>query len=76
MIKQNITTIPTHGTRQSTVRKAALRLRAQTNVFRRVSGEIGAVDPEAEKGVGTRGGVVDKDLGDVDIADEGFVVGC
>ena len=69
MIQQNIATVPAHRTRKPRVRKRAFGLRAETNVLSRVGGEIGAVDPEAEEGVGEGGGVVDEDLGDVDVAD-------
>lgn len=41
----------------------------QANTLRHVSREIGAVDPEAEEGVGEGGRVVDEDVGDVDVAD-------
>ena len=75
MIQQHIAPIPADGARQPTVRKRALRLRAQADVLRRVSRQIGAVDPEAEEGVGEGGGIVDEDLCDVDVADEGLVVG-
>ena len=69
MIQQNLAPIPAHRARQPAIRKSALGLRAQANVLGRVGGEVGAVDPEAEEGVGAGGGVVDKDLGDVDVAD-------
>ena len=69
MIQQHIAPIPAHGARQPTVREAALRLRAQADVLGRVGGQLGAVDPEAEEGVGERGRVVDEDLGDVDVTD-------
>lgn len=68
MIQEDITPIPTHRTCKSTVWKRAFRLRTQTDVLRRISREISAVDPEAEEGVGTGGGVVDEDLGNVDVA--------
>lgn len=69
MIQQNVTAVATHGARQPAVGEAALRLRAQADVLGRVGGQLGAVDPEAEEGVGERGRVVDEDLGDVDVAD-------
>lgn len=69
MIQQDITAVRTHRTRKSTIWKRALRLRTQTDVFRRVSREFGTVDPEAEEGVGAGGGVVDEDLGNLDVAD-------
>ena len=75
VIQQNITAIPTDRASQPAVRKGTLRLRAQPDILGRVSREIGAIDPEAEEGVGEGGRVVDKDLGDVDVADEGFVEG-
>lgn len=75
MIQQNSTAVPADGARQPAVRKGALGLGAQADVLGGVGGEGGAVDPEAEEGVGEGGGVVDEDLGDVDVADEGFVVG-
>ena len=75
MIQQDLTPIPAHRARQPAIRKARLGPRAQGDIVRRVSRQIGAVDPEAEEGVGEGGRVVDEDLGDVDVADEGFVVG-
>ena len=75
MIKQHNAPIPAHRARQPAIRKAALGLGAQADVLGGVSGEVGAIDPEAEEGVGERGRVVDEDLGDVDVADEGFIVG-
>ena len=76
MIQQNVTTVPAQRARQSTIRKAAFRLRAQADVLGRVSRQIGAVHPEAEEAVRAGGGVVDEDLRDINVADEGFVVGC
>ncbi len=75
MIQQHRAPVPAHRARQATVRERALGLGAQADVFRGVGREVGAVDPEAEEGVGAGSGVVDEDLGDVDVADEGFVVG-
>lgn len=75
MIQQDIAPIPAHRARQPAIREARLGLRAQADILRRISRQVGAVDPEAEEGVGEGGRVVDEDLGDVDVADEGFVVG-
>ena len=69
MIQQNIAPITTDRARKPTVRKLALGPCAKPDILRGVSREIGAVDPEAEEGVGEGGGVVDEDLGDVDVAD-------
>ena len=69
MIQQNIAPIPADRARKPTVRKRTLGPCAKPDILRRVSREIGAVDPEAEEGVGEGGGVVDEDLGDVDVAD-------
>lgn len=75
MIQQHLAPIRADRPRQPTIRERALGLCAEANVPRRVGREVGAVDPEAEEGVGACGGVVDEDLGDVDVADEGFVEG-
>ena len=69
MIQQDITPVPTHCTRKSTIWKRTLRLRTKTNIFRRIGREISTIDPEAEEGVGTGGGVIDENLGNVDVAD-------
>lgn len=75
MIQQHLAPVPTHRPRKPTIRKRALGPCAETNVPRRVGREACAVNPEAEEGVGAGGGVVDEDLGDIDVADEGFVGG-
>lgn len=76
MIQQHIRPIPTHRAREAGIRERALGTGAQADVAGRVGGEVVcAVDPEAEEGVGAGGVVVDEDLGDVDVADEGLVGG-
>ena len=75
MIQQHLAPIRAHSPRQPTIRKRALGPCAQANVPCRVRREVCAVDPEAEEGVGAGGGVVDENLGDVDVADERFVGG-
>ena len=75
MIQQHLAPIRAHRPRQPTIRERALGPCAQANVPCRVGRKVCAVNPEAEEGVGGGGGVVDEDLGDVDVADEGFVGG-
>ena len=69
MIKQHVAPVPAHRTRESAIRKGTLGPGTEADIPGRVSREVGAVDPEAEEGVGEGGGVVDEDLGDVDLAD-------
>ena len=68
MIQVDIRTLPHGRPRQSRVGERRLRLRREADVLGCVGGYFGAVNPEAEEGVGLGVRVVDEDLGDVDVA--------